>query len=123
MFGKKKDEISLMHYEGIAEFATDYPVKVKLDAEMLTIKRIKPETTVTLERSRIKSISVIKEENFMLKYHGQKITTGRSGITKYYMVIQYDKGQIVFWGTAMEYKKMLDFEFNQDLNTPSHISL
>lgn len=49
MFGKKKQPgIQVMHYEGIKGFATDYPCRLELDAEMLTITRIKPETTVTL---------------------------------------------------------------------------
>lgn len=48
MFGKKKQPgIQVMHYEGIEGFATDYPCRLELDAEMLTITRIKPETTVT----------------------------------------------------------------------------
>lgn len=45
MFGKKKPGIQVMHYEGIESFATDYPCRLELDAEMLTVTRIKPETT------------------------------------------------------------------------------
>ena len=62
MFGKKKQPgIQVMHYEGIEGFATDYPCRLELDAEMLTITRIKPETTVTLPVNRIQSISALEE--------------------------------------------------------------
>ena len=39
MFGKKKDNgIPIMHYEGIEDFATDYPVRIKLKESELEIK-------------------------------------------------------------------------------------
>lgn len=52
MFGKKKESgLAVQHYEGIEQFAKDYPCRLELDADMLTITRIKPETTVTLPRN------------------------------------------------------------------------
>ena len=123
MFGKKKESgLAVQHYEGIAQFATDYPCRLELDEQMLTVKRIKPETTVTLER-RITSISAMEEERFMLQYHGNAVSTSKAkGIKKYYLVIQYDKGFLAFWGTAKEYGKFLKMQFGQTA-APSHISL
>ena len=122
MFGKKKESgLAVQHYEGIAQFATDYPCRLELDEQMLTVKRIKPETTVTLERSRITSISAMEEERFMLQYHGNAASTGK-GIKKYFLVIHYDKGMLAFWGTAKEYGQFVKMQFGQTA-APSHISL
>lgn len=72
MFGKKKESgIPVGHYEGIEGFATDYPCRIEVKGDVFEIKRIKPETTVTLPMNRIKSFSAMEEEKFMLKYHGQ----------------------------------------------------
>lgn len=123
MFGKKKElGLAVQHYEGIEEFATDYPCRLKLDTDMLTITRIKPETTVTLPRNRIQSISAMEEPQFMQKYHGNAASTGKSGIKKYFLVIQYDKGMLAFWGTAKEYNQFIKMQFDQTV-APNHISL
>lgn len=90
---------------------------------MFEIRRIKPETTVTLPMNRIKSFSAMEEEKFMLKYHGQaKNTSKLKGAKKYYLVVEYDKGMLAFWGTAMEYGKFLDLQ-NKGVVAPSHIEL
>ena len=123
MFGKKKETgLAVQHYEGISQFATDYPCRLELDAEMLTVRRIKPETTVTLERNRITSITAMEEERFMLQYHGNAATSKAKGIKKYYLVITYDKGFLAFWGTAKEYGEFVKMQFGQT-ESPSHISL
>lgn len=123
MFGKKKDTpIRVMHYEGIKGFVTDYPCTLEIKDNILTVKRINPETTVTLPLSRISSFSAMEEKNFMLKYHGQAVTTSKAkGINKYYLAIEYDKGMIAFWGTAKEYGKFIDLQ--KTLTAPSHIKL
>ena len=70
MFGKKKESgLAVQHYEGIEQFAKDYPCRLELNEDMLTITRIKPETTVTLPRNRIQSINAMEESQFMQKYH------------------------------------------------------
>ena len=54
MFGKKKHTgIPVMHYEGIDSFATDYPVQIEVKDNIFEIRRLKPETTVTLPMDRI----------------------------------------------------------------------
>lgn len=122
MFGKKKPGIQVMHYEGIEGFATDYPCTLELNAEMLTVTRIKPETTVTLPVNRIQSISAMEESQFMQKYHGNAASTGKGGIKKYFLVIIYDKGMLTFWGTTKEYGQFIKMQFGQTA-APSHISL
>lgn len=122
LFGKKKQtDIPVMHYEGLADFSKDYPCRIELTKEAFIIKRIKPETTVTLQLDRIKSFSAMKEENFMIAYHGQKTTTAKSG-EKYYLVVNYiskegEDKYLAFWGTAFEYSKFLDF---QHMSLPSN---
>lgn len=125
MFGKKKDKaIHVQHYEGIKEFAIDYPVTIELQDDVFIIKRLKPETTVTLPLSRIKSFSAMGEKNYMLKYHGQAITTTKTkGIQKYYLVVEYDKGTLVFWGTIKEYRTFIDLQYKINPDTPSSIEL
>lgn len=125
MFVKKKKTaaIRVMHYEGIAEFATDYPCTLELKEDVLEIIRIKPETTVTLPRNRIKSISVMGEPGFMLKYHSYETNTAQK-IAKTYLVIEYDEGYLAFWGTGLESLKFQKIfkDFNSD-DAPTTISL
>lgn len=110
MFGKKKESgTPVMHYEGIEGFATDYPCRIEVKGDVFEIRRIKPETTVTLPMNRIKSFSALEEKNFMQKYHGTARTTGKSGINKYYLVVEYDKGMLAFWGTAKNINSSLHF--------------
>ncbi|MCI5492756.1 MAG: hypothetical protein MR425_01350 [Lachnospiraceae bacterium] len=125
MFGRKKESgIPVMHYEGIEEFATDYPYRIELKDDLFEIRRIKPETTVTLPLNRIKSFSTMEEEKFMLKYHGQaKNTSKMKGVNKYYLVVEYDKGILAFWGTAKEYKYFITLQYATNSEVPSHIEL
>lgn len=112
-----------MHYEGIEGFATDYPCRIEVKDDVFEIRRIKPETTVTLPMNRIKSFSAMEEEKFMLKYHGQaKNTSKMKGVKKYYLVVDYDKGMLAFWGTAKEYGNFLNLQNNGGA-APSHIEL
>lgn len=123
MFGKKKsDAISVMHYEGIKEFSTDYPCTLEVKDGVLIIKRLKPETTVTLPLERISAFNAMEEKNFMQQYKGTDKTTSKSGIGKYYLVVNYDKGVLVFWGTAKEYRKFIDLQHN-GIAAPSNIEL
>lgn len=111
MFGKKKENgVPVMHYEGIDQFATDYPVRLDVTDQELIIKRIKPETMVTLSLNRVQSFTAMEESRFMQQYKGNAKPTSKSGIGKYYLVIKYDKGQLVLWGTAKEYRYFLDLQ-------------
>lgn len=120
--GKKKNEgVPVQHYEGIEGFASNYPCRLELDADNLTVTRLKPETTVTLPVNRIQSITAMEEPQFMQMYHGNAASTGKNGIKKYFLVIQYDKGMLAFWGTAAEYGKFLKMQ--TAASAPSHILL
>ena len=111
MFGKKKESgTPVMHYEGIEGFATDYPCRIEVKGDVFEIRRIK-------------SFSALEEKNFMQKYHGTARTTGKSGINKYYLVVEYDKGMLAFWGTAKEYKQFIALQYATNTAAPSHIEL
>lgn len=59
----------------------------------------------------------------MLKYHGQaKNTSKMKGVKKYYLIVDYDKGMLAFWGTAKEYGNFLNLQ-NNGVTAPSHIEL
>ena len=125
MFGKKKESgVVVTHYEGIEQFATNYPVRLDVKDDVLEIKRIKPETTVTLPLNRINSFSALEESQFMQQYHGNAKTTSKSGIEKYYLVIKYDKGLIALCGTAKEYRYFIDLQYHGlDTEAPKTIEL
>ena len=110
MFGKKKNKpIRVQHYEGIEQFASDYPCTLEVTGDELIIKRLKPETTVTLPLNRVQSFSAMEEPRFMEMYHGEAKRTDK-GTKKFYLVIQYDKGRLAFWGTPLEYGKFLELQ-------------
>lgn len=117
MFGKKKENaIPVQHYEGLKDFAQDFPCKIEIKDSNFEIRRLKPETTVTLPLDRIKSFSAMEEPRFMLKYHGDKAKTNKllSG-KKYYLVVDYvaqdgSEKMLAFWGTASEYSKFIELQ-------------
>lgn len=114
MFNKKNNEIPVQHYEGLEGFAQDYPCRIKKNENNLEVRFIKPETTVTIEN--IVSFEAIEEPRFMLKYHNDASRTDK-GTKKYYLVVNYKDNDntskyVAFWGTAFEYKKFLDLQFN-----------
>lgn len=116
LFRKKKNsDIKVMHYEGIPNFSTDYPCEIEVKDGNFIIKRLKPETTVTLPLERINSFTAMEEKRFMAKYHNNAAQTSKSKVGKYYLVVNYDKGTLVFWATALEYGKLLDLQNNTPL--------
>lgn len=128
MFGKKKEKgISVMHYEGL-DFPQDFPCRIELTEEAFVITRIKPKTTVTLPKSQIKSFSAMEEENFMLRYHGEAVSTSKTkGIKKYYLVVDYiskngEDKMLSFWGTISEYGKFVKLQYTF-LNNETSYSL
>lgn len=118
MFGKKKQSgIPVQHYEGISAFAQDYPCRLEVKGDVLEIRRLKPETTVNLPVDRIIQIDDMEEAQFMGKYHGSPIRTGKSGMQKYFLVITYTAQDgstkyLAFWGTQFEHKHFLDLKMN-----------
>ena len=120
MFRKKKKTIHVMHYEGIDAFPTDQPCTLELNGDILNINRVKPETSVSLPLNRILSVSPMDENRYLQKFKGanQQI---KQNIPRIYLVIQYDNGILVFWGTANNYKAFLDLQ--KKVQTSEHIEL
>lgn len=106
----KKEVIKVVHYEGISEFNQDYPCSIEIKDTSFEIKKIKPEMVVTLPIEKIIKIDVLKEEEFMKKYHN---TIGTNKL-KYYLIITYNSNNqekyIAFWGTAKEAMKFHDLK-------------
>ncbi len=126
MFGKKKNNniIRVMHYEGLDNFIQDYPCTIEMKDDVFEIKRIKPETTVTLPKNQIIKFEAIEEERFMLKYHNNAVRTDK-GIKKFYLVVTYisksnEEKYIAFWGTAFEYGNFIDLQKNYENNQESN---
>ena len=114
MFGKKSNIIKVMHYEGLTDIIQDYPCTIEMKEDIFEIKRIKPETIVTLSKEQIIKIEMMEEAKFMLKYHNDNTTTDR-GIKKYYLVVTYiskekEEKYIAFWGTSIESSKLLKLQ-------------
>lgn len=109
-----------MHYEGIDAFPTDQPCTLELNGDILNINRVKPETSVSLPLNRILSVSPMDENRYLQKFKGanQQI---KQNIPRIYLVIQYDNGILVFWGTANNYKAFLDLQ--KKVQTSEHIEL
>lgn len=125
MFGKKKNIIKVSHYEGLSDFAQDYPCEIEITDDNLYIRRIKPATEITLPKSKILKFEAMEEPRFMLKYHNDYATTDK-GIKKFYLVITYVSDNVekylAFWGTAFEYGKFIDLE-HMKINNSSNYTL
>lgn len=92
--------------------------------EQLDHYQVKPETVVTLPLDRINSFTAMEESRFMERFHGEAKTTSKmKGVNKYYLVIQYDKGMLAFWGTAKEWGKFIELQNSGLGSAPSTIEL
>lgn len=124
MFGKNKNKnlIKVMHYEGLMDFAQDYPCTIEMKDDVFEIKKIKPDATVTLPKNQIISFEALEEPRFMTKYHNVNASTDK-GFKKYYLIVKYisknnEEKYIAFWGTVFEYGKFLDLQkANQQSNS------
>lgn len=99
-----------MHYEGINNFSTNCPCTIELANDNLVIKKINSYAIATLPMNRINSFSALGENDFLQQYKGTQIVQSQNYIPRYYLVIQYDKGVLVFWGTTKVYKKFLELQ-------------
>lgn len=114
LFGKKKEKgIPVLFYDGkLSGFQCNYPCQILLDDNFLHITRIKPDVEVNLDKSRIISIDIfLKETEYMAKYKGTSIETGK-GTPKQYFVINYvsksgEHEHLDFWCTALEMSKIM----------------
>lgn len=131
LFGKKKipDGIRVMYYEGeLNGFQCNFPCQILLTDDVLRITKINPYVEVKLDRTRISSIDIFGELEYMSKFKGVSIETSKSkSIHKSYFVINYisksgEKKQIVFWGTSVETIKVMKMreEFAKNAKTESY---
>lgn len=125
MFGKKKDnKIKVCHYEGLEDFMQNYPCEVQIKEDVLEIKRIKPETIVTLSMDRIIKFDAMSEEQFMAKYHNCTIDSN-SKSPKTFLVITYKAKDdttkyLAFWGVLFEGMKIIEIPRKYAKNTESY---
>lgn len=66
-------------------------------------------------------ILLMKRCDDVTKYHCHAVTT--SEIVKGYLVVEYDKGMLAFWGTAKECRKFYALQFNTNIATSNNIEL
>lgn len=117
LFGKKDkipDGIRVMYYEGeLNEFQCNYPVQLLLMEDALRITKINPYVEVRLDRTRILSIDILTEIEYMAKYKGTSATTSKAkNISKIYFIFNYiDKNgenkHLDFWGTNIDTSKIV----------------
>ena len=99
-----------MHYEGINNFPINCPCTIELTNNNLIIKKINPNAIATLPMNRIISFSALGENDFLQHYKATQLVKSQNYIPRYFLVIQYDKGVLVFWGTAKVYKRFLELQ-------------
>lgn len=110
IFRKKENqnEVRVMYYEGLRGFGQDLGCIIAIEDDAICFKSIKPEITVSLQRSQIQSVNIMPEINFMARYHGNAGTTSKFG-SKMYCVIHYQSSggadsHIAVWYAASELK-------------------
>lgn len=99
----KSDGIVISHYEGLPGFRQDFPCNVKVSDDILVFSNNEGKI-VNLPIAQIQSIdTMVRERNFMARYHGNAITTSK-GPEKLYYVITYTSSSgatayLAFWDT------------------------
>ena len=111
MFGRKKKELPagarLMHYEGLPGFAQDMPCFMEQTLDALVFRQMEG-PAVTLPLSKINSVDVLEERNYMAKYKGHPASTSRTNAVKWYGVFTYDTTkQVVVWFLSPKDGKVL----------------
>ena len=116
LFGKKKnipEGIRVMFYEGdLPGFSCNFPCQIFLGEEYLRITRMNPQVEVKLPRSRLLSIDVFSEQDYMQKFKGNAGSALRRGdVNKGFYVIYYldkegNKKHIDVWAVSFEAQKM-----------------
>ena len=112
MFGKNKDQVTMMHYEGLNGFQQDMPCSLVLTDNALTFTKIKPDLTATLQLSQIKSLEFLPEVNFLTQYHNTGIPTAKMG-QKFYWVIKYttssgESNHVALWDVGNKSGKLME---------------
>ena len=89
MFGKKNKPkgLSVIHYAGLPGFQQDMPCFMDIGEEAVVFSTTAG-ATVALPVSKIISVDVLPEANYMLKYHNANTSTAKVGV-KWYAAITY----------------------------------
>lgn len=117
MFGKKKNmKIKAIHYEGILEFSQNTACEIEIKENVFEMRRIKPETIVSLAMDKIIKFESLSEVDFMARYHNCSVENVKGNIPKTYLVITYTSKDeavkwIAFWGTPIEAMKFTDLQY------------
>ena len=117
MFGRNKKEkdskdivIDCMHYEGIPGFPTDRPVYVTIQSDKIDVKFKKGDGHTSLPFSRISTVETLQDKFFVEKYKAILAPMAMKNAVRWFMVITYDKGRIVFWALSGKSSSlMIDF--------------
>lgn len=88
MFGKKKNEFKMIHFEGVSTFPADTETKVSWDDSSITFEN-KNNATATLQGHQIQSIDFMTEKMFMAKYKGNDSRMKIMGQKRYFLEIIY----------------------------------
>ena len=118
LFSKKPKEpkvVSVMYYDGLAGFNVNAPCGVILTDDVFRISKGKPDVVVNLDRNKIQNIDIFNyEKDYMLKYHGQAVSTSKSAGEKMFFVVHYlsenEAKHLDFWGTSFEISKIREMQ-------------
>lgn len=88
MFGKKKNEFKMIHFEGISAFPADTETKVSWDDSSITFLN-KNKSNATLQGNQIQSIDFMDEKMFMAKYKGNASQMKIMGQKRFFLEILY----------------------------------
>lgn len=88
MFGKKKNEFKMIHFEGVSAFPADTETKVSWDDSSITFEN-KNKSTATLQGHQIQSIDFMDEKMFMAKYKGNASQMKIMGQKRFFLEIIY----------------------------------
>lgn len=115
LFRKKvdiPDGIRIQFYDGeLPGFMCNFPCQLLLMDNKLRITKVNPYVEVFLDRTKIRSLDILRETEYMAKYKGNATTTALMGSKDYYVInyVSSDGAQrhIDFWGTPVESIKIL----------------
>lgn len=131
-FGKKKNTnkdiyCRVSYYEGLPNFNEISGCELYTQDDTLIIHQFKPEITVKLKLSQIKTIDVLQENTFMMKYKNTSVQQKKTPVKLSYYVFKYvnSKGEdamFVLLGAGMEIRQIykLQERINQSTSPQSY---
>lgn len=116
--GKKKEKGAFCrasYYEGLPNFNDIGVCNLFIEGDTLLIKQVKPEITVRVKLAQIRTIDVLPENEFMMKYKNTSAPPSKTPLNKSYYVFKYvnSKGNdsmFVLWGVGMEIRQIYQLQ-------------